>query len=476
VSLQSKLFVWLWGPLSVLWCSGVLAAYLLTQRMVGLAFDQNLFATAVAISTRIEGNDRDGKPHLALSPADERMLLFDPVDDIRYAVLDEAGTTVAGARDLPHPVGIVAQVPGKPLFYDASLGAQPMRWASLVAAQKDEDDPKPIRATIIVGETLHKREVLSRQTFYFTALPQVGLVALLGALVWFGLQRGLRPLHELRQRVHERSEADLQPIALDGKASEIDALCDALNGLMVRLDGALALQNEFIGNAAHQLRTPLAVLMAKIDYTERNRASGTDLLAELRPSVERCIRLVNQLLALAQVDAAQSRTLVTAPVDLVSEARELVTEMTASAIDKNIDLGVETTAERLLVVTNATLLMELLRNLVDNAVRYTRPGGRATVRLEDALEEVTILVSDNGPGIPERERAHIFERFYRGSGASETGSGLGLSIARRCALVIGADLRIVPSQEGTCFRVTLPRKVRPSLEVSATSRRSAARF
>lgn len=466
VSLQTKLFVWVWGPLTVLWCSGVLAAYLLTQRMVGLAFDQGLLATAVTVSTRLEGSDRDGKPHLALSRDDERMLLFDPVDDVRYAVRDDNGATVAGRRDVPLPADAAPQRSGKPVFYDAPLGTQSMRWVAMVAMQKDEDDPKPVRATIIVGETLHKRDALSRQTLYLTALPQVGLVALLGALVWLGLQRGLRPLHELRQRVHERSERDLQPITLDGKASEIDALREALNGLMVRLDGALELQKEFIGNAAHQLRTPLAALKARIDYAERKRAPGNHTLAELRPSVERCIRLVNQLLALAQVDAAHSRALATVPVDLVHEVRELVTEMTASAMDMNIDLGMETTTEPLFAVTNATLLRELLRNLVDNALRYTGQGGRVTVRLEDASEEATILVSDNGPGIPEHERARIFERFYRGRDATGAGSGLGLSIARRCASVIGAELYLEPSEEGACFRVTLPRPMRASVLAS----------
>jgi two-component system sensor histidine kinase TctE len=190
VSLQTKLFVWLCGPLAALWCAGVLAAYGLTQRMVGLAFDQGLLDTALTVSTQLRGSDRDGKPHIKLSDNDERMLLFDPVDKIRYAVFDEDGAPIAGERDVPRPVIEVA--PGKTVFYDAPLDAQPMRWVAIVAEQMDEDDPKPIRAMIVIGETLHKREALSRQTLYFTSLPQIGLVVLLGVLVWFGLQRGQR--------------------------------------------------------------------------------------------------------------------------------------------------------------------------------------------------------------------------------------------------------------------------------------------
>ena len=466
MSLQSKLFVWLCGPLAVLWCAGGLAAYLLTQRMVGLAFDHNLLATALTVSTQIKGSDLDGKPHLSLSPNDERMLLFDPVDEIRYAVLDEDGAAVAGEHDIPLPAGVVA--PGKPVFYDAPLGAQPMRWAALVAEQMDEDDPKPIRAMIVVGETLRKREGLSRQTLYLATLPQIGLVALLGALVWLGLRRGLRPLHELRQRLHERSETDLHPIALDGQASEIDALRDAFNGLMVRLGRALAAQTEFVGNAAHQLRTPLAALKARIEYAARQPATAKDTLTELHRSVERCIRLVNQLLALAQLDAASPRAVEAVHVDLVNEVRELVGAMVGHALARQIDLGVETTTEPLYAVTNATLLTELLRNLIDNALRYAPSGGRVTVRLEDGAERVLILVSDNGPGVKENERARIFERFYRGEGAVETGSGLGLSIARRCAAVIGAELSLVPAEEGACFGVSLRRHV-PSA-VSAAQR------
>jgi two-component system sensor histidine kinase TctE len=227
---------------------------------------------------------------------------------------------------------------------------------------------------------------------------------------------------------------------------------------MVRLDRALAAQKEFIGNAAHQLRTPLAALRARIEYAERKRAAGEDTLADLQQSVDRCIRLVNQLLALAHVDAAQLNALASARVDIVSEARELVAEMVDVALAKNIDLGVEATAEQLFAVTNATLLMELLRNLVDNALRYAPPGGRVTVRIEHAAERVSIFVSDNGPGIPEAERERIFERFYRGDGASDTGSGLGLSIARHCATVIAAELTLVAAAQGACFRVILSRE------------------
>ena len=232
-----------------------------------------------------------------------------------------------------------------------------------------------------------------------------------------------------------------------------------MNGLMVRLDRALAAQNEFIGNAAHQLRTPLAALSARIEYAGRERETGEKTLADLQQSVERCIRLVNQLLALAQVDAAQPHDLSTMRVDVVGEARELVAEMINMALVKNIDLGVEATAESAFVLTNVTLLMELLRNLVDNALWYAPPGGRVTVRLEDHADHLAIFVSDDGPGIPDAEQARIFERFYRGDGAPDMGSGLGLSIARRCATVIGAQLTLVPAAQGACFRVILPREV-----------------
>lgn len=458
VSLQTRLFVWLCGPLTVLWCAGLLAAYSLTERMVGLAFDQSLLDTALTLSTQIRGND--GKALLDLSENDERMLLFDPVDVTRYAVLAEDGALLSGMRDVPRPANSVA--PGKPVFYDAMMDAQPMRWVAVVTEQMDEDDPKPIRAMIVAGKTLRKREALSWQTLYLASLPQLGLVAMLAAMVWFGLRRGLRPLRELRQRLHERSEADLHPIAIDSKAREIDALLDAVNMLMVRLDHALAVQSEFIGNAAHQLRTPLAALKARVEYAGRERAIGRDTLAELGQSADRCIHLVNQLLALAQVDATHSRALTWVAVDVVLEVRELVADMIDQALAKGIDLGVETTAESLFVVTDVTLLRELLRNLVDNALRYTPPCGRVTVGLEDAAGHVVVSVSDSGPGIAANERARIFERFYRGDNTPATGSGLGLSIARRCATVIGAELSLVPTARGACFRVTLPRERRAS--------------
>src|SRR5262249_49579508 len=152
----------------------------------------------------------------------------------------------------------------------------------------------------------------------------------------------------------------LHPITLEGQSWEINALRDALNSLMLRLNRAVAAQSEFIGNAAHQLRTPLAALKARIEYAGRHRAVAEDTLPDVQESVEGCIRLVNELLALAQLDAASLHAVETTRVDLVDETRELVATMVDQALAKDVDLGVETTAEPLFAVTNATLLMELL--------------------------------------------------------------------------------------------------------------------
>ena len=188
----------------------MLTAYRLTSAWSVSHSIRDLLDTALTVGTQIKGSDRDGKPHVKLSDNDKRILLFDPVDEIHYAVFDEDGTPIAGQREVPRPLAAIAS--GRPVFYDAPLSAQPMRWVAIVAEQMDEDDRKPIRALIVIGETLHKREALSRRTLYLTSLPQIGLVVLLGVFVWFGLQRGLRPMHELRRHLQTRSEADLHPI------------------------------------------------------------------------------------------------------------------------------------------------------------------------------------------------------------------------------------------------------------------------
>jgi two-component system sensor histidine kinase TctE len=239
------------------------------------------------------------------------------------------------------------------------------------------------------------------------------------------------------------------------KPQEIRPLVSALNGLLARLNGAIDGQKRFIANAAHQLRTPLAGLKTHAELARRDPGQGEmrALLDMIAGETERTSHMVNQLLALARTEPGVGPVCGSDPVNLRDVASRAVQSWVPKALAKNIDLGFE--LDDAWTLGDALLLRELLANLLDNAIAYTGPGGAVTVRTRVADRGVFLEVEDNGIGIPESERAHVFERFYRVTGIGGEGCGLGLAIVSEIADRHDAQIQIItPSQgRGTCLRV-----------------------
>jgi two-component system sensor histidine kinase TctE len=456
-SLRRAIFFWLLGPLIGLWLVGSLAAIVIVRHITQVHYDEELLDTALSINIFVHADD--GRLRMSASEVEQRALLFDPVDEEYFAVIDDSGALIAGTADLPRPPR--RESGGAPIYYDASYRGKAMRWLALGTRHPVSGAPAGERhAQVLIGETGFKRAAAIREAVLYVAAPQLALTAGLAVLIWFGIGRGLHPLQDLKRRLKERSAADLHPIDIGHVPGEIRAVIEELNRLLERLGSSLRQQSAFIGDAAHQLRTPLAALKASAEYLQRLRGapdSGHNL-DRVVETADRCIRVVNQLLALAQADAAQTGGVDLQEFDAVTMCEEVVAANVDAALAGSIDLGLEAGSPRCMVRSDPTLLREALRNLVDNAIRYTPPGGIVTVRVAPHDSTLRIAVTDNGPGIPPVDRSRIFERFQRGDDAGRPGSGLGLPIARMCARALDGDVSYFepPHGKGAGFAIELP--------------------
>jgi len=234
-------------------------------------------------------------------------------------------------------------------------------------------------------------------------------------------------------------------------------LVHALNDHMERVQNQMAAQRRFVSNAAHQLRTPLALMstQAGVAAREADDTRRDEALQALRSSIRHVSRLASQLLTLSRAEPGSRRPRSEA-IDLANTAREIVAAHAEQALQRNIDLGLEVSGS-VPVEGDGTMLREMLVNLVDNAIRYTRPGGTVTVSVARTGDVAVLDVEDNGPGIPAAEREQVFERFYRVLGKEGEGSGLGLAIVRE--VVDGASGEVILAEAdggGLVVRVRLP--------------------
>jgi len=312
--------------------------------------------------------------------------------------------------------------------------------------------------TIQVAQPMGIRNRLAANSALGTLSPFLLLLPLLGLLVWFTVGRELRPLETVARAVSQRSATALDPLPTGPLPDEVRPLVSALNDLLVRLGRVLAAQRDFVADAAHELRTPLAALTLQIQLAERavSDAERVAAFTVVKSGLARATRVVEQLLTLARQspDAAERAPL---PVDLVELARRVVAERLPLADAKFIDLGVSG-AEQLTVMGDAEGLRILLANLIDNALRYAPQQGRVDVCIRRADDGAVLEVVDNGPGIPVAERERVFDRFYRRVDNEIPGSGLGLAIVRDIAERHRASVALedAPGGRGLAVRVRFP--------------------
>lgn len=386
---------------------------------------------------------QDGALPSQVPPAALELFEAGEADRVYYRVTTAAGRIATGYAELALPAGPLQ--PELPHFFSTQVRGQPVRAVAYVQPVPGERGLEPV--TVAVAQTMNGHAALARSLWARSMGQQALLLALVAGLVLLGLRRVLRPLLALRDAVLAREAGSLQPLAVPAQPAELQPLVAAINDYARRLDQYAGAQRSFLQNAAHQLRTPLTVLTTQVNYALRaDGAQRQESLEAIRGTVAHSGRLVNQMLMLsaaeAQAEAGEGAE-ATAATDLVPVLQQVLEQLAGQAEARHIDLGFEQEPPGPAWVAAPPLaLREIATNLVDNALRYTPPGGIVTARVEVAAGEVLLRVEDNGPGIAPEERERVFQRFYRLRDADSAGSGLGLPIVREFAARVGATVSL----------------------------------
>lgn len=391
----------------------------------------------------------EGAVGLNLSPAIFGMLEDAARDNVYYSVSHE-GRVLTGYRDLP----VVAPSDlgdTRVVFGDAVYLGRPVR----VVAEGRRLPQIDGVVVVQVAETLDARRRIVHRLLAGLIVLELVLIGATFALLPLAIRWGLRPLHRVQGEMDRRVASDLTPLALDQVPVELRDLVGAFNAMLARLDSAITGIRRFTADASHQMRTPLSILRTHIALLRHHQPGSPEALESINDidqATDRLQHLIVQLLALARADGAHPSQIELSVVDPNEIAAVAAAEHAMTAVRAGIDFAVERMPGARMVVTSQMLAIEMIGNLIDNAIKHNRPGGRVRVSLEDAGARVCIVVEDDGPGIPADQRDGVFTRFARLHRDPSLGSGLGLSIVDALARAVGAEITLETPRSGSGLR------------------------
>jgi two-component system sensor histidine kinase TctE len=443
-SLRGRLLAWVMLPLAG---AGVLEGVVSlrnSQATAGVVQDRLLLGSARMVAEQLRFED--GAVEAPIPPAALELFQSGDGDNVYYRVVAADGRTINGYPEFALPPAHLQ--PESAQFFDASVRGQPVRAVAYLQPVLSETGLELVR--VQVAQTLHGRTALARGLWMRALVQQLVTLALVALLVWFGLRSCLRPLLQLRDAVLARRPGALQPLQTAAVPGELSPLVGAINEYALRLERHVGMQEVFIQNAAHQLRTPLTLLTTQLSFAMRagDGAGRDESLAAMRRTVQQSSRLVHQLLSLFNAEVHRDAEAPGACGRLDEVVRSVLEDMAGRAQSKDIDLGLEDAAAGCTVRGHAVALREIVVNLVDNAIRYTPAGGVVTTRIAADAQGATLTVEDDGPGIPPAQREKVFERFHRIDDSESDGCGLGLAIVREFAQSIGASVRLATPAGG----------------------------
>ncbi len=398
-----------------------------------LVADAGSSAASVAREIVPWRRERDGQPSKQPGHSYETQIGFQVWTGAHALLLDS--TNLRDVAFDAAPIG----------FADISIG--PHRWRVFTLADADG-------TRIRVGERYDSRREISHALAIEAIVPFVIGLPLLALLVGWAVRRGLRPLRVLAGQLVERRPDSTEALAVAKLPREMEPVIAALNGLLHRVRGLLQHERQFTANAAHELRTPLAGALMHVENAQAaaTHAATADALDKAGQGLARLTRIVNQMLELARWDAAAAAHEFRA-VDLRRCVDEELQELGALAADKDIEFAINSAPDACIVDGWEPGLRALLRNLLDNAIRYSFAGGRVTITIVPHANGTRLSITDHGPGIEPVRRTAMFERFQRGPEGISTGSGLGLSIVARIAELHRARITLTDADAHEGLRV-----------------------
>ena len=412
----------------------LLAAAMLAAAVIGSVTYQNTLKEneelfdyqlrQIALSLRDQG--------LAAGPA-----LLEGADEAALDVVVQIWTSDGAVLYLSRP--------GNPLFNRVTLGytdvdAGAKRWRVYGLATRDR--------VIQVAQPIELRRGLAAAAALRSLAPLLTFAPIMALLIWWLVGDSLSSVKRLATEVGRREARSLDEVSEAGVPLEITPLVRALNALLARLKRAFSSQRAFVADAAHELRSPLTALKLQLQLLDRapDDAARSQAREKLHEGVDRATRLIEQLLTAARTDPNDAK-ISFQQIDVAELVRQTMADVFVFAQERRIDIELEA-PEHLTIAGDADALRILVRNLLDNAVRYSREGGALLASVGADAGEVVLTVEDAGPGIPEHERERVFDRFYRREPNQQGGSGLGLTIVKNIAEQHGAHIALGESRFG----------------------------
>jgi two-component system sensor histidine kinase QseC len=433
--LRRRLVGMLLGGVSVCWLVMLVWSYVDTRHEVNELMDGQLIVEAHTLLA-IAAHEAD---EMAPFEDEHDYQDYEHLKNFRFQIWVDDGRLVLNSPDTPS--ASLTETEGYSNGVDK--GGEGSRWRYYMQWNKD----RTVR--VVVGQNDHVRDELVSHTLMQLLLPALLGLPVLGAWVWLAIRHGLRPLDVVAEQIADREPEHLAPLEPTVAPLEIKPLVESLNHLFARVEQTLESEKRFTADAAHELRTPLAALAAQAQVvlrardTEETRHAAEQLIASSR----RAARLIDQLLTLARLDPSDAVPAGTVELDWL--AGQVCAINGPLAVENGVALELDTVPT--VVTGDADMLRIMLRNLVDNAIRYTPAGGQVAV----SVTERTLTVTDTGPGIPPAERERVFDRFHRLAGQDKEGSGLGLSIVARIAERHRARILLAEGDGGVGLRVSV---------------------
>jgi len=451
-SLQARLLALLLSMVTLVWLCAGLLTWIDTAHELDELLDGHLAQSAALLVVQQTGHGQEplesAVPLAAQSAADDAPTLHKYAPRVAFQVFHEGQLTLHSANAGTRPMAQTTR------GFETVHLAGGTEWR-VFAAQGNEGDVQ-----VFVGEQTQSRKAILWAVLQGVLTPLLYALPLLGIAGWLAVRRGLAPLRALSRVLEARQPQDLDVVVLGDVPSEIEPVVQSLNALFDRIGLMVAAERRFTADAAHELRTPIAAIRMQAQVAQGAGADNQQRAQALRQTIEGCDRashLVAQLLTLSRLEVSSDQ----APmghVNVSALAQRVAADLALTALERDQVLELEAT-DACPIAADEMLTGVLLRNLLDNALRYSPPGAKVCLAVSQTARQVVLQVEDSGPGLPEADRARLGERFFRVLGSGQTGSGLGWSIVRRIAAVYRAEVAVDSSTllGGLCVTVRWPR-------------------